>query len=133
MAADRKSKSKPNKSGRTAKKSASTKAAKSSTTKSKSQAKNKLKGSSQSASTAMSEFLRNKRIAASLSQADVAKELGYSSPQFISNWERGLVLPPLATLPQLLKLYNLNRNEVIDLLLQHTRNEIEQFLPNKKK
>ena len=81
----------------------------------------------------MSEFLRTKRLDASLSQADVAKELGYSSPQFISNWERGLVLPPLATLPQLLKLYSLNRNEVVELLLDHTKREIESFLPNKKK
>ena len=38
--------------------------------------------------------LKQKRVAAGLSQRDVSDELGYSTPQFISNWERGISCPP---------------------------------------
>lgn len=77
-------------------------------------------------------FLKEKRVQAQLSQADVAKELGYSSPQFISNWERGLVLPPLQTMSTLVKLYKLNREDVIERLVAHSRHEIESHLKSKR-
>lgn len=37
-----------------------------------------------------SRLLKEKRLASGLSQLEIAKTLGYSSGQFVSNWERGL-------------------------------------------
>lgn len=42
----------------------------------------------------MHQFLKNKRIERGVSQQALAKKLGYCA-QYVSNWERGLVLPPL--------------------------------------
>ena len=35
-------------------------------------------------------YLKSKRTKAQLSQTEVSEALGYTSPQFISNFERGL-------------------------------------------
>lgn len=81
----------------------------------------------------LNEFLKSKRLESGLSQADVSRELGYSSPQFISNWERGLVTPPLNTLAKLVEIYELNRESVVKLLVQDYKVEIEQaFVPKAK-
>lgn len=49
-------------------------------------------------------FLKSRRIERGLTQAELAKALGYSSPQFVSNWERGLCLPPLNIAPILVEI-----------------------------
>lgn len=63
-------------------------------------------------------FLKNKRIEAGLTQKDVAKKMGYTSPQFISNWERGLTAPPLSTIRSLIKLYNLQAQEIFNFIAE---------------
>lgn len=45
------------------------------------------------------------RVRAGLSQGDTAVQLGYSTPQFISNWERGISLPPPKCVSKLALLY----------------------------
>ena len=44
------------------------------------------------------EYLKEKRVAADLTQKEVAEKIGYSSAQYISNFERGIALPPLSKL-----------------------------------
>ena len=48
-------------------------------------------------------LIKTARTAAGLAQAELATKLGYSSPQFISNWERAESLPPIHTLPKIAK------------------------------
>jgi transcriptional regulator with XRE-family HTH domain len=43
----------------------------------------------------LASFLKERRIAAGLSQIDVSRKLGYTSAQFVSNWERGIAKPRL--------------------------------------
>jgi transcriptional regulator with XRE-family HTH domain len=82
----------------------------------------------------LNEYLRQKRLASGLSQLDVARVLGYASPQFVSNWERGLVSPPLETIAVLIELYKMPRNEVIDRILDETRDYLEtSLLPARKR
>ena len=45
--------------------------------------------------TALAEFMRDARLAAGKTQRQLAKCLRYSTPQFISNWERGIAPVPL--------------------------------------
>ncbi len=58
-------------------------------------------------------FLQVSREKTGLSQRAVSKQLGYSTPQFISNWERGLSSPPLDVFPQLAKIYNLTAADIL--------------------
>lgn len=69
-------------------------------------------------------YLRKKRELAGLSQKQVAENLGYTTPQFISNWERGLSTPPIKTLKKLADMYSIPKEEIFDLLLQETLQQV---------
>ena len=72
--------------------------------------------------TACGVFLRQKRESAGLTQSEVRKALKYTSPQFISNWERGLTTPPMETVvKQLASLYSFNPDEYIEMVLDFQR------------
>lgn len=77
-------------------------------------------------------YLKEKREAAGLSQSEVAKKLGYSSPQFISNCERGLCALPLDTLKTIIKLYSLSPSEVIELILEEQEKHMKSYLMGRK-
>ncbi len=66
-------------------------------------------------------YLAEKRVRAGLSQREVAKKLGYSNPQFVSNFERGLCSPPFAKLKNLVEIYNIPVSEITELLIQIQR------------
>lgn len=80
---------------------------------------------------ALSEFLKEKRTVVGLSQKDVADKLGYSSAQFISNWERGLSSPPMHTLKKLAEMYNVNVDEMFDVILESTLEQVRVDLQKK--
>lgn len=61
------------------------------------------------------------REKAGLTQRDVSDALGYSTPQFISNVERGRCRFPVQKLPKIKKLYRLSTDQVIDLFLSEER------------
>jgi DNA-binding transcriptional regulator YiaG len=81
----------------------------------------------------LGEFLRSHRVSADLSQSYVARRLGYSSPQFVSNWERGLSVPPMNVLPKLERLYRFSGNELIEILVFEYRRELERVFEQKVK
>ena len=62
--------------------------------------------------------LKKLRLARGLSQTEVAKKLGYSSPQFISNWERGLASPPVKVLKRLAALYETDSNQLFNMVVK---------------
>lgn len=79
----------------------------------------------------LAEFLKQKRIAAGLSQRDVADKLGYSTPQFISNWERGVSRPPINALKKLGELYKISSDTLFEVTLDSTVQEITEDLRRK--
>ncbi|MGZ3713502.1 MAG: helix-turn-helix domain-containing protein [Bdellovibrionota bacterium] len=81
----------------------------------------------------LGEFLQSKRVKAGLSQGDVASKLGYSSPQFISNFERGLCAPPLNKLKMLVQLYDLSGEEVLKLMMKENERHLRKALNLKSK
>ena len=64
---------------------------------------------------------KNLREKAGLTQREVSDALGYSTPQFISNVERGRCRFPVQKLPKIKKLYKLSAEQVIDLFLSEER------------
>jgi transcriptional regulator with XRE-family HTH domain len=71
-------------------------------------------------------FLKEKRVSAGLTQSEVAKKLGYSSPQFVSNWERGLANPPVFVLRDLTKMYKVSADQMFDLLVDDVKTDLHR-------
>ena len=76
----------------------------------------------------LGKYLRDKRKLKGMSQSDVAKKLGYSNPQFISNFERGLCAPPLKKLKILIGLYDLPKKELMKLMLDLQERHLKKQL-----
>lgn len=76
----------------------------------------------------MGQYLKLKREAKNLTQAQVAEKLGYGSPQFISNIERGVSRVPVKSLRSFIELYGVPSEEVIDLLLEEKRDQLRRAL-----
>lgn len=75
-------------------------------------------------------YLREARVKKNLTQREVADALGYSSMQFISNFERGIAVPPLKRLKILVKLYGLSSRQLVDLIQAAERRILEAGLAN---
>lgn len=79
----------------------------------------------------LADFLKEKRVAAGLSQKDVADKLGYSTPQFISNWERGVSHPPINALKKIGEMYKVSADELFEVTLNATIQDVTQDLRRK--
>lgn len=66
----------------------------------------------------LADYLKLKRVKSTFTQFDVAKKIGYTSPQFISNIERGLCFPPNKVLKEMVKLYKIKPTEIMRLLVE---------------
>ncbi len=76
----------------------------------------------------LGDFLRETREGVSLTQADVSQKLGYTSPQFISNIERGISVIPLKTLAKMVGLYRINPDVVVRIILESQRKLLREKL-----
>lgn len=63
--------------------------------------------------------MQEKRRAAGLTQKEVADALNYTTAQFISNWERGVSIPPGEALQVLSKLFSVRYRELVDLIYRY--------------
>lgn len=79
----------------------------------------------------LSNYLKKSRENVGLSQTFVSSKLGYSSPQFVSNWERGLSHPPVKSLKKIAKLYKLKDKDLFDVFVVSYLNEVETDLRKK--
>ena len=79
----------------------------------------------------LAQFLKEKRTLSGLSQKDVATRLGYSTSQFISNWECGVSQPPINTLRTLALMYKISAEEMFNVLLEETIVQVEADLKRK--
>lgn len=77
-------------------------------------------------------FFKEKRTASGLTQLDVARKLGYTSAQFISNFERGLCSLPLNAIRKLTQLYKADQDKVYNLIMSEQESYIQEQLFGKK-
>jgi transcriptional regulator with XRE-family HTH domain len=76
----------------------------------------------------LAHFLKIKREGAGLSQGHVAKKLKYTSPQFVSNWERGVSSPPIKILRILSDMYGISCDDLFELVVKHTLRQLKENL-----
>ena len=81
----------------------------------------------------LAQFLKEARVKAGLSQGDVADKLGYATPQFISNWERGISAPPISGLKVLANLYKISADKMFEILLEEEIKVVTEDLKRKYK
>lgn len=67
---------------------------------------------------------KNLREKAGLTQREVSDALGYSTPQFISNVERGRCRFPVQKLPKIKRIYRLSNDQIINLFISEERLEL---------
>jgi transcriptional regulator with XRE-family HTH domain len=77
-------------------------------------------------------FLKEVREQSAMTQADVSSRLGYTSPQFISNIERGISVVPLKTLSRMVTLYKVNPESVVKIILESQRKLLREKLMRSK-
>jgi transcriptional regulator with XRE-family HTH domain len=70
-------------------------------------------------------FLKNAREKRNVTQSELAKKLGYTTSQFISNWERGLCDPPMDAIPEISQFLGLSKRDVVTAILEQTKLNIE--------
>lgn len=81
--------------------------------------------------TDLGEYLQKMRTRSGLTQREVSMTLGYSSAQFISNFERGIAVPPLKKLKTLVKMYDMSAETVMGLILDAEREHLLAVLKPK--
>lgn len=67
--------------------------------------------------------LKTLRLKAKLTQSDIATACKFTTPQFISNWERGISRPPLERIQDLADVYKVGPRTLIDMLYDDRLNE----------
>lgn len=77
-------------------------------------------------------YLKQVRESAGLTQHDVSAKLGYSSPQFISNIERGISVVPLKALSRMVGMYKAQPDQVVRLILESQKKLLKQKLSRTK-
>lgn len=73
-------------------------------------------------------LLKEARIKKAITQEQASRRLGLTSPQYISNIERGKCPASLETITVLIGLYDLKANKIIDIMTKEYRANIESKL-----
>lgn len=68
--------------------------------------------------------LRSLRWVQKLTQWELAKALRYNTAQFISNWERGISVPPTDKIIPLAKELGVNALDLADLILSTSEDDL---------
>ena len=79
------------------------------------------------------EIIKNYRIKADLTQQELAKQLGYKIPQFISLIENGHSKVPLNIIAELVSILKIPQNVVLESLVSAYEREAQRQLNKKVK
>lgn len=65
--------------------------------------------------------LKKLREKSGLTQREVAMQLGYSSAQLVSNWERGICFAPTKSFKRLSKIFHISPKNLLELKFKRQR------------
>lgn len=74
----------------------------------------------------ISQLLKTHRKQKRIQQKELAKELGYSCAQFISNWERDISEPPLDKCKQVCELLGISEKKYKQILIKRYKDKVEE-------
>lgn len=76
----------------------------------------------------LGKYLKQARRSVGYSQGEISDALGYTSSQFVSNWERGVSCPTADAIDLLAKNYKLDRKDLCQKILDYkVNNTIRKF------
>jgi len=78
-------------------------------------------------------FISQKRHEAGVTQAHLARKLGYKTPQYVSNWERGSSVPPLRKMLLLSHSLKIPAKDLISAIVTATEEQLRSELFRKIK
>jgi transcriptional regulator with XRE-family HTH domain len=73
----------------------------------------------------LSILLRQSRIDCVFTQESIAEQFGFGA-QLVSNWERGICAPPGDVFYNLIKLLKINKEELVNVMVDDARDRIQQ-------
>ena len=76
----------------------------------------------------LEQYLKKARIEKGMNQADVSAKLGFTSPQYISNCERGLCPISEKLFKKLSKIYDIPLITIIDLRVNDERQRLIKMM-----
>lgn len=76
----------------------------------------------------INELFKKKREEKGLTQGQLARKMGYKTPQFISNCERHMCRWPKADYKVMMKVLGVNINEFADAYFEDSRNEFARVI-----
>lgn len=80
----------------------------------------------------LGQYLKQKRLDEGFTQTQLSQSLKVHV-QFVSNWERGLCAPPSHCFHKLIDVLRLNREHVVNAMVQDSKRVIEAKVFKKKK
>jgi transcriptional regulator with XRE-family HTH domain len=82
---------------------------------------------------ALGDFISQRRHQAGVSQAFLAQKLGYRTPQYVSNWERGSSVPPLRKMLLLATTLGISVKDLISAITSATEDQLKSEFSGKSK
>jgi transcriptional regulator with XRE-family HTH domain len=77
------------------------------------------------------QYLKSLRESKKLTQFGVASELGYETAQFISNWERGVSMPPIPVIKKIALMYGISEGDLKEKYIEQSLTLFEKSLRDK--
>lgn len=74
------------------------------------------------------ELLKKYRLLNGMSQGQLAKKLGYISPQFVSNWERNKCNPPIKSLKKLCLFLHIPATAMKKSMMDDYASQVDKYL-----
>lgn len=69
----------------------------------------------------LGQYLKEMRVKAGLTQAELATKLGDVHTQFVSNWERGMCAPPNHCFQKLINILDINRDKLVKVMVADSK------------
>lgn len=73
-------------------------------------------------------LLREARVNANMTQGELAKRMGYSNMQYVSNWERGVCGFPTAKAPLFCKITGMKSHVMKNILMDAAKEKINKII-----
>lgn len=82
------------------------------------------------------EFLKEIRLKRGMTQNQLARALGYTTPQYVSVWERNEVPLPYLRTKKIIKALKMTKEEIAafkERVMEEARQQVEGYFPKEKR